>query len=145
MKLYVTKYRGAGLALVTKDKKGIQRVLLGRRLIGPGKHTWSFPGGKRHAGETAASNALREANEELELWNGAPAWPGVAAIQEICSCPFYDWTTYCWKVENPSLRMPQQGRDLEFEAWGWFELNHLPYPLHYGVGPVIRRLRHRQD
>jgi len=145
MKLYVTKYRGAGLALVTRDENGVQRVLLGRRLIGPGKYTWSFPGGKRHTGETAAVNALREASEEMELWKGAPAWPRENAIQSIWSSPFYDWTTFVWKVENRSLRMPQQGQDLEFEAWGWFEMNHLPFPLHYGVKPVIRRLRHGQD
>ena len=144
MKVYLSKYKGAGLAVFTADQKGILRVLLGRRLIHPGKHWWSFPGGKRLGLETAAGNALREAKEELELWRGAPAWPQEEALLEAWSSSFYDWTTFVWKVDNPTLRMPQQGHDLEFDAWGWFQLNHLPCPLHYGVHPVLRSLRHHE-
>lgn len=141
MKLYVTSYQGAGLALVTTDSKGHLRVLLGRRLIGPGLHTWTFPGGKRHVGESPAENALREASEEMVLWPGAAPWPRPDQVAALWSSPFYDWTTFLWQVRNPSLRMPQQGKDLEFEAWGWFRLDRLPGGLHYGVRPALRKIR----
>lgn len=140
MRTHPVSYRGAGLAITTRDAKGTTRVLLGRRLHHPGRHWWSFPGGGWNGSETRPQNALREAREEVGLWNPSLDWPPENTLVEVWRSHLYDWTTFSWHVENPSLQMPKQVHDIEFDAWGWFPLNHLPFPLNYGVRPVAKRL-----
>jgi 8-oxo-dGTP diphosphatase len=55
--------RGAASAAIFRGGM----VLLAERGQGPGKGTWSLPGGKIEAGETAAAAAVREIAEETGL------------------------------------------------------------------------------
>ena len=145
MKLHLISYRGAGLAIVTMDWEGQLRVLLGRRIIHPFKYYWSFPGGGLKKGEDGATGARREATEELTLWPGAPAWPAASGLTLLWENPvIYEWTTWMWTVKNPTIILPQNGSSREFDAWGWFPLNHLPKPLNYGVRPAVRRIAGQQ-
>jgi 8-oxo-dGTP pyrophosphatase MutT (NUDIX family) len=141
MKFYLCPFRGAGLAITTTDRNGTLHILLGRRLFNPGKHQWTFPGGKLHKNELSDTGALREAQEEVRLWSGNLSWPAVSELKKLWSSHLFDWTTWHWHVRNPKLLLPKNGRDVEFDCFGWFVLDNLPKPLHYGVRQAVRKLR----
>jgi len=156
-------YRGGGLLIASRDGSGRLHVLLGKRCDSPGLGMWSFPGGKcehlpRKGGkvqvlrftEDCRAAARREATEEITLWSGALPWPEAGSLVHLWGLRtfFFDWSTYGWMVNNPSLQpatAPGSDRHREFLPIGWFPMDELPKPLHFGVRSAVWRARWKRQ
>jgi mutator protein MutT len=112
---------GVGV-LVVRDRK----VLLGRRLAPHGRGTWSFPGGKPHAGESPVGCALRELREET----GLLATSGRVVAESLDGFPESRlvFRTRFTIVED-AIGEPQAREPEKTSEWSWFEWDELPAPL----------------
>jgi 8-oxo-dGTP diphosphatase len=111
-----------------------RRVLLGRRLAAHGRGTWSFPGGKPHAGESAVSCALRELREET----GLLATSGRVVAESLDGFPEsrLAFRTRFAIVED-AIGEPQPREPEKTSEWIWFEWNELPAPLFRPASSLI--------
>ena len=129
--------RGAGHYVVIKAS-GILIVHAGKILLvrrsDAGDHpgTWCVPGGKIENAETALEAAIRETFEETGIEVPAEAlveWTRAIGEDEV------DFTTFVASVaEEQTVTLSDESSD-----YGWFALNALPEPLHYGMAIIIER------
>lgn len=123
--------RGAGALMVAR---GTGRVLLTLRSSGvrnPG--TWGLPGGALEEGESPESGARREAAEELGFTGPMELQP--AYVFKAEGFTYYNFVGIVGSEFESVL-------DWENDAAGWFDLDDLPSPLHFGVQKL---LQHSQD
>jgi mutator protein MutT len=120
---------GVGV-LVVRDRK----VLLGRRLAPHGCGTWSFPGGKPHAGESPVTCALRELQEET----GLLATNGRVVAESLDGFPesrLFFRTRFT--IVEDAIGEPQPCEPGKTSEWRWFEWGALPAPLFRPVSSLI--------
>lgn len=121
--------RGAGILLVARSTKRVLLLLRGAECNEPG--TWGLPGGKIESREQARSAAVRELEEEAG-WRGE-----VLVLKEpiyVFEEPDFEFFNYLGFIEDefePRLNW-------ESDDAGWFSLNRLPSPLHFGVEELLR-------
>jgi 8-oxo-dGTP diphosphatase len=103
------------------------QILMGKRLSKYGFGTWNNPGGKVEFGEDPMNAAIRETEEETNLWVSRVKHLGYFNDEEI-----YDgiterhWVTMMFAGFCPR---PSELRNLEphkHSEWKWFHLNELP-------------------
>ncbi len=125
----VEEQEGVGVLIVRRS-----RVLLGLRLSAYGQGTWSFPGGKPHAGETAEACALRELREETGLVGANPrpigmTVDGFADSRHVFRTTFVRLDT---GTAEPVAREPEKTA-----RWHWFDWHELPQPLFSPVASLV--------
>lgn len=94
-----------------------------------GKHLgyWGLAGGTNQSNESAWQGLLREINEELGF---VPDFKKVIPLERFVSndsC--FNFHTYFCIVEEEFIPKLSD----EHSAWGWFNLHHLPKPVHRGL------------
>jgi len=119
---------GVGV-LVVRDGQ----VLMGRRTSPHGRGTWSPPGGKAEAGETAEETARRELVEETGL---VGAVPRVVAETVDSFATGETWRTHWvlldWVSGEPEVLEPD-----EVDSWGWYAWDRLPAPLFLPMASLV--------
>jgi 8-oxo-dGTP pyrophosphatase MutT (NUDIX family) len=124
--------RGAGILLVAKSTGRVLLLLRGQECNEPG--TWGLPGGKIEPGEEARTASIRELEEEAG-WDGE-----VTVLRDpifVFEEPDFEFFNYFGFVEDefePQLNW-------ESDEAGWFTLDRLPRPLHFGVERLFRERR----
>jgi len=147
IKQIVSGYKGAGVLFAAQDADGCPRVLLGKRTYPPYRGYWSVPAGGMEdidAGDFRAC-ASREAFEETV---GLRRLTSIRLLMRQCverapvHCarfPFFEFRTYCLQLATiPYVRFwPVRNGMMEFNRFGWFEMNNLPAPLHPGLSAAM--------
>lgn len=133
--------RGAGILLIAKDTGRLLLVHRSKYVNEPG--TWGIPGGKIDDSESPIQAAKREAHEELGYSGTIDTIP--AHVFKAGEFRFHNFVAIVPTEFNPTL-------DWENDAAEWFDIDHLPSPLHFGVQSlltnskdVISGLLHPQD
>jgi ADP-ribose pyrophosphatase YjhB (NUDIX family) len=128
---------------VVEEQKGVgvvvrrgDGILLGRRLSPHGHGTWSFPGGKPIAAESAEECAVRELFEETGLTGSSPAviYETVDGFPESHLVFRTSFVSVSVGAGEPSLREPQK-----MEGWDWYPRHELPSPLFRPVESLIKQ------
>lgn len=99
-----------------------------------GKHSgrWGLVGGTNLSGETAWIGLRREIEEELGL---LPEIKKTIPLEKfVSSDSMFNFHTYFCVVEEEFLPKLSD----EHSAWGWFDLNNLPKPVHKGLDLSLR-------
>jgi len=99
-----------------------------------GKHegTWGLVGGTNNAGETPWQGLQREIEEEI---GSLPAIKKTLPLEKFTSNDsVFNFHTYFCVVEDEF--MPKLSD--EHSAWGWFDINRMPKPLHKGLSLSLR-------
>ena len=103
-----------------------EHVLLGQRLSAHGAGTWSFPGGKPKAGESALQCGLRELREET----GLQALAGRLVGESVDGFPESRLVFRTTFVEVEDLRGEPDVLEPDKAAeWSWWRWSQLPSPL----------------
>lgn len=113
---------------VLKDGK----LLLGKRIGKTGYGTWRLPGGHFEWGESLASAAVRELEEETSIKSSDIEF--LHLVNEPGQDTHYvhiDFLAKTWQGE-PKVTEPEK-----FAEWNWFDLNNLPDPIFVGHQKLI--------
>lgn len=116
-----------------------EEVLLGRRLVEGGLHTWGFPGGRMRPGEKIKECAQRELEEELGKDIEVEITNEILAVRENKIPPqFVHHVTIIVKGFLKSGQ-PQVMELDKCSEWKFIALNELhQYPLFSGISETIR-------
>lgn len=90
--------------------------------------TWGLPGGKIEAGEDAKDGAIRELREETRFRGKLLMFPSF--VYEETGFTFYNFLGLTPHEFAPTLNW-------ESDDAQWFDLEHLPEPLHFGVEHLL--------
>lgn len=97
--------------------------------------TWGIPGGARHEGESACDGALREAQEEAGVPDGAVR----PRLMSVLDLDVWTYTTLVGDVVEP---FEPTISDPESRALAWVPVDQVAQlPLHPGFGAAWGRLR----
>jgi len=119
--------RGAGILLVAQDTGKLLLVLRSGYVNEPG--TWGVPGGKiDDEDESPSVAANREAEEELGYSGPIDLVP--AHVFKSGKFRFYNFIGVVPNEFKPTL-------DWENDDVGWFSINDLPSPLHFGIQSLL--------
>jgi len=127
------RFWGSEAAGVLCIAEGSGRLLLTHRSFAveqPG--TWGLPGGALERGETPAQAAKSELREET-------AYSG-----QIRLVPAYVFRSGNFRFHNFIGHVPAEFRprlNWENQGFGWFDLDDLPSPLHFGVKALLQNSR----
>jgi 8-oxo-dGTP pyrophosphatase MutT (NUDIX family) len=119
--------RGAGIMPICPTTGNILLVLRGPQVNEPG--TWGIPGGAIDGNESFGSAAKRELQEEL-------SYSGQVEIH-----PAFQFQKGTFTFQNFFGVVPEEFEvqlDWENEDHGWFALNALPSPLHFGTKALLQ-------
>lgn len=114
--------RGASVILYVREKDGIIKTLLGKRLYNPGKGNWGLPGGIMEGSDKGSFEltAIRECFEET----GIKINPPLNMLEEM-EFPNCDWITYYKEIsEEDKKEFCSEVMDSM-----WTDINTLPKPL----------------
>ena len=145
----IKPYHGAGLLLWSQDAQGKIFVLLGERVINPGKGKWSIPGGRwdhrkdidENGNPDYLKTALREIQEEVIFSidhdeTFMPLWSS--------RIPFFNFVVYGYRM----LERRQFNHNYEFSEVGWFAVDALPTPcelfVRTQVASLVKRLSNQE-
>jgi len=106
-------------------------VLRSQDVTEPG--TWGLPGGKIEPSEKPLPAALRELREETRFRGKLLLFPSF--VYKEPGFTFYNFLALAKTEFDPKL-------DWENDDAGWFELDQLPEPLHFGVGRLLEEASH---
>jgi len=109
-------------------------VLLGRRSSPHGKGTWSFPGGKPLAGESAVDCALRELEEETGLRGRRGRLVG-ETLDGFPESRLVFRTRFVLVDDAPGE--PRACEPEKTATWNWFQWGELPEPLFRPVSSLM--------
>jgi 8-oxo-dGTP pyrophosphatase MutT (NUDIX family) len=117
--------------------KSTKRFLLLQKA--EGKHTgyWGLVGGTHVDGESAWQGLSREIKEEI---GEQPITKTIPLEKFVSNDQHFKFQTYFCLVADEFI--PQLSS--EHCAWGWFDLKHLPKPLHKGLDLSLRN-RHLEN
>ena len=103
------------------------RVLLLQKSNGKHASRWVLVGGTNLSNETAWQGLVREIEEEIGF---LPDIKKTLPLEKFVSFDsLFNFHTYFCVVENEFIPTLSD----EHSAWGWFDLNQLPKPLHKGL------------
>ncbi len=103
----------------------VKKILLGKRKSKLGQGDWSFPGGHLEAGESFATCAIRETQEETGIEITNMQFQLLGNIPNTFSAHYVQIAfTADWKSGEPTVMEPEK-----CERWEWSTLNDLPEPL----------------
>ena len=117
---------GAGALLVARGTGRLFLVLRSARVRNPG--TWGLPGGAMERGENPKTAAARELMEETGYTG-----PLDLRLAHVFRAPDFAYHNFVGLVEGefePILNW-------ESDDAGWFDLDALPGPLHFGVNELL--------
>jgi 8-oxo-dGTP pyrophosphatase MutT (NUDIX family) len=112
--------------------KNTKRFLLLQKSSGKHSGKWGLVGGTHLQGETAWEGLLREAEEEIGCRLDIKKTLPLERFVSNDSC--FKFHTYLCIVEKEFI--PELSE--EHDAWGWFNLNRLPKPVHNGLELSLR-------
>lgn len=118
---------GAGALLVARGTGRVFLVLRSAKVRNPG--TWGLPGGALEEGESPRQGAARELREEVGYGGRLDLRPG-----HVFTAPDFTYHNFVGLVGDefePVLNW-------ESADAGWFDLDALPAPLHFGVQEFLR-------
>lgn len=108
------------------------RFLLLQKRNGRHAGRWGLVGGTNHSDETAWQGLQREIEEELGL---LPNIKKTLPLEKFVSNDtMFNFHTYFCVVDEEFI----PNLSVEHTAWGWFDLNTLPKPLHKGLDLSLR-------
>ncbi len=108
------------------------RFLLLQKATGKHAGRWGLVGGTNHCGETAWQGLTREIEEEL---GAMPDIKKTIPLERFVSNDsLFKFHTYFCVVESEFVPVLSD----EHSAWGWFDLNNLPKPVHKGLDLSLR-------
>lgn len=121
---------GAGALLVARGTGRVFLVLRSAKVKNPG--TWGLPGGALEQGEAPKAGAARELMEET-------GYTGPLDLRSAhrFRAPDFTYHNFVGLVEGefePILNW-------ESDSAGWFDLDALPGPLHFGVSEMLQASR----
>lgn len=99
-----------------------------------GKHAgrWGLVGGTNHSNESAWQGLQREIEEEL---GAMPDIKKTIPLERFVSNDsMFNFHTYFCVVESEFIPVLSD----EHIAWGWFDLDNLPKPVHKGLDLSLR-------
>ncbi len=109
-----------------------QRFLLLQKREGKHAGRWGLVGGTNHSGENAWQGLNREIEEELGIM---PDIKKTVPLERFVSNDsLFKFHTYFCVVESEFVPTLSN----EHLAWGWFDLNNLPKPVHKGLDLSLR-------
>jgi 8-oxo-dGTP pyrophosphatase MutT (NUDIX family) len=112
--------------------KSTHRFLLLQKRDGKHSGRWGLVGGTNHSNETAWQGLQREIEEELGL---VPTIKKTIPLEKFVSNDsLFNFHTYFCIVEQEFIPVLSS----EHLAWGWFDLNNLPKPVHKGLDLSLR-------
>lgn len=122
---------GAGALVIACSTGRVLLVLRSQDVTEPG--TWGLPGGKIEPSEKALPAAIRELREETRFRGKLLMFPSFVFREE--GFVFHNFFALAEKEFTPKL-------DGENDDAGWFELDQLPEPLHFGVERLLEESGH---
>jgi len=136
----IRKYQGAGCLFYRNNGNLKIEVFLGLRKYRPFKNYWSIPGGESNRSsdgkyiESQWQTALRETQEETGL-------KLESSLENIKTKHLYIPYLFSYRTFIIPLQgNPEIFRSHEFTETGWFDIDHLPRPLHIGVKSAVKKL-----
>jgi 8-oxo-dGTP pyrophosphatase MutT (NUDIX family) len=112
--------------------KNTKRFLLLQKKDGRHATRWGLVGGTNNIGESAWQGLQREIQEELGL---VPNIKKTIPLEKFVSNDsLFNFHTYFCIVESEFVPTLSD----EHIAWGWFDLNNLPKPVHKGLDLSLR-------
>jgi 8-oxo-dGTP pyrophosphatase MutT (NUDIX family) len=119
----------SGALICTRVSK---RFLLLQKSQGKHAGRWGLAGGTNNVGENAWQGLLREIQEELgAIPNIVKAIP---LERFVSNDSLFHFQTYFCIVEEEFIPKLSE----EHIAWGWFDINNLPKPVHKGLDLSLR-------
>jgi len=120
--------RGAGILLIAKDTGRLLLVLRSNEVNEPG--TWGIPGGAiDDEDESEVSAAKREAHEEVGY--RGPIEIHASYVFKAAKFRYFNFIGIVPKEFEPRL-------DWENDEAGWFSMDELPSPLHFGLKALLQ-------
>lgn len=120
-------HEGAGALLVARGTGRVFLVLRSAKVRNPG--TWGPPGGAMEEGESPQQGAAREIREEVGYGGPLDLRPG-----HVFTAPGFTYHNFVGLVGGefePVLNW-------ESSDAGWFDLDALPGPLHFGLREFLQ-------
>ena len=131
---YWGRFGAAGLLALDADRGVLLQHRVGWSHFGG---TWALPGGARHQGEDAAAGAIREAQEEAGVPDGAVR----ARLESVLDVGVWTYTTLVADVVEPFTPVISDPESLEL---AWVPIDDVDkLPLHPGFAaswPLLRGL-----
>jgi 8-oxo-dGTP diphosphatase len=101
------------------------RILLAKRKGSHGAGEYAFPGGHLEFGESFEECAKRETMEEAGIKIKNVRFQYLANIKKYTGKHYVHISLIAdWASGKPQVLEPEKSED-----WGWYEINHLPYPI----------------
>lgn len=112
--------------------RNTHRFLLLQKTEGKHSGRWGLVGGTNHTGESAWQGLKREIEEEVGFF---PEIKKTIPLERFVSNDsLFNFHTYFCVVDAEFVPTLSQ----EHSAWGWFDLNNLPKPVHKGLDLSLR-------
>jgi len=112
--------------------RNTHRFLLLQKCEGKHAGRWGLVGGTNHSDESAWQGLCREIEEELGL---LPDIKKTIPLERFVSNDsLFNFHTYFCVVDSEFIPVLSD----EHVAWGWFDLNCLPKPVHKGLDLSLR-------
>jgi 8-oxo-dGTP pyrophosphatase MutT (NUDIX family) len=112
--------------------KSTHRFLFLQKKSGKHANTWGLVGGTNNQGETAFQGLQREIEEEVGF---VPKIIKTIPLEKfISNDSLFNFHTFFCLVEDEFIPVLSN----EHQAWGWFQLNFLPKPLHKALDLSLR-------
>lgn len=112
--------------------RNASRVLLLQKAHGKHEGTWGLVGGTNNADENPWQGLQREIEEEI---GSVPKIIKTLPLETFVSNDaVFNFHTYFCIIDDEFIPMLSN----EHTAWGWFDLNSLPKPVHSGLSLSLR-------
>ena len=124
----------AGLFIVSRDTNHVLLTLRSAHVNEP--HTWGLPGGRCEGDESTLDCAVREVREETQF-------RGPLAVMNE---PVFTYREPDFAFDNYLAFSDSEFKcklDWENDDYGWFSLEELPAPLHFGTEELLAKARQK--
>jgi ADP-ribose pyrophosphatase YjhB (NUDIX family) len=122
------KWPRVGVGMIVYNEQG--QILMGKRLSKYGYGTWNNPGGKVEFNEDPMMAAIRETEEETNLWLTQVEFKGYFNDVEVYEENIErHWVTLMF---TGLCKRPNDLQNLEptkHSEWRWFHLDELPHDM----------------